>query len=197
MKTKAIIALTAALIGLCVLQFLLYTHDEPVSTAETDVNISENEIYIEGIEPIDEQGNIYDKSGYIVNNTQKFTERLNTEVNNMANDRADRDHIYDVAMGLWENAKSYYTVLGNSYEDDAYDLVDDAKSYVFNSEALAYNIMVYIKEGKTEYISRAMMCLSADSALLQNFRQTQEVYRQSHITETTTEALDTSEAQTE
>ncbi len=182
MKTKGIMALLAVLAALCVIQSLLAVRKTEETNTETD--ISEGEIYIEGTEPINEQDDIYDLSGYIVTNSQKFTQRLDEEVNNMANDKIEKDHLYEVANGIRINAKSYYTMLGNGYEEGAYELVDSAKSYVFNSEALAYNIMKYIKVGKTEYISRAMMCLSADEGLLYNFRKAQEEYRLSHPEET-------------
>ncbi|MCC8097818.1 MAG: hypothetical protein LIO44_04535 [Eubacterium sp.] len=124
-----------------------------------------------------EKPDLYDTSAYIFKNSQDYMERLKTEVNNMANSKSDNNHLYDVAESIRLNQISYYTSLSGYYDDSSEELVEACKSYVFNVEALAANIMEYIKDDKTKYISRAMICISNDESLSESFTNVAEAYK--------------------
>ncbi|MCD7904377.1 MAG: hypothetical protein LUC97_08345 [Clostridiales bacterium] len=152
----------------------------------------ESPVYEDGLAEIieipsgeEEQPNIYDLSGYIFKNSGSYMERLKTEVNNMANATSDNDHLYDVAESIRLNQISYYTMLSGRYEDDDTELIEACKSYVFNVEALAANIMEFINESRTKYISRAMLCIANDTALSNNFTSAAAAYKAAHTEEET------------
>ncbi len=178
-KNTTVILLFILLVILCLLQILI----EGISSPAFSVINETPEEYTAGIAndaDDDIPQDVYDVTGYIFKNSSDYMERLRTEVNNLANDKTDREHLYEVAESIRLNQISYYTTLNDAYAYDNYELVETCKTCVFNTEALAYNIMSYIRTGKTGYISRAMICISADSAASYKFRLAQENYRAAH-----------------
>lgn len=137
------------------------------------------------------KGDIYGNTSYMFNNSAAFMERLKTEVNNMANDKSDNDHLYDVAESIRINTINYYSILNGCYEDGNEELVNTCKAYVFNVEILAYNMMQFIKQGRTEYISRAMICIAAEGDCTSNFKNAEKEYLAKH----TANELPTTQAQ--
>ncbi|MCD8157709.1 MAG: hypothetical protein LUD77_02105, partial [Clostridiales bacterium] len=135
----------------------------------------------------EEKPDLYDTAAYIFQNSKDYMERLKTEVNNMANSTSDNEHLYDVAESIRLNQISYYTTLSGYYDSGSEELVKSCKSYVFNVEALAANIMEYIKDDKTKYISRAMICISNDTTLSSSFTSAAETYKASLPAEPETE----------
>lgn len=124
----------------------------------------------------DEEPSVYDLTGYIYKNSNAYMERLKSEVNDLANDTCDKEHLYEVANSIRLNQISYYTMLNGRYEEGDFDLVEACKSYAFNVEAMAANIMRFIDDGRTKYISRAMLCISADGQLAEGFSAAQSAY---------------------
>ncbi|MCD8089262.1 MAG: hypothetical protein LUD81_01310 [Clostridiales bacterium] len=132
---------------------------------------------ISGTEEIPEdEPDIYNLSGYIFKNSKSYMERLKAEVNNMANATGDSENLYSVAESIRLNQISYYTMLSQRYDNDNTELIEVCKSYVFNVEALAANIMEFINQGRTRYISRAMICISSDTALSNRFNAAAAAY---------------------
>ncbi len=191
-ENKRVFLLLGFLIILCILSICLNHKTATVFEPETDTSFSsfepvEEEIPIsEMTEEGGEEPSIYDLSGYIFKNSNAYCERLKSEVNDLANDTCDRDHLYEVASSIRLNQISYYTMLNGRYEEGDYDLVEACKSYCFNVETLAANIMKFIEIGRTKYISRCMICISADEQLKTNFYNAQSAYYNLHETETTT-----------
>lgn len=142
---------------------------EPYNKA--DDNLTEDQTAAETNEA--EKADVYDLTGYIYKNSREYMNRLKSEINDLANDTCDKDSLYVLAEGIRRNQLSYYTMLNESYEEGAFELVEGCKSYAFNVEAMAANIMKFIEVGRTKYISRAMICISADSKLSSDFLSAQ------------------------
>ncbi|MCD7855885.1 MAG: hypothetical protein LUG66_09785 [Clostridiales bacterium] len=194
-ENKWVLLLLVFLIILCFLSVCLNRKTATVFEPETDTSFSsfepvEEEISISEMTEEDEEPSIYGLSGYIFKNSNAFCERLKSEVNNLANDTCDRDHLYDVAASIRLNEISYYTMLNGRYEEGDFDLVEACKSYCFNVETMAANIMKFIEIGRTKYISRCMICISSDEQLKTNFYNAQSAYYNLYETETTTAAAE-------
>ncbi len=187
-----ILALLAAVLIVLIAVQIFINRDKPEAVfipleereSEEEEEASAENIEETETETAEEEPDIYDLSGYIFGNSQGYMERLKTEVNNMANASGDNDHLYDVAASIRLNQISYYTMLSRRYEEDNRELIEACKSYVFNVEALAANIMEYIKESRTRYISRAMICIAADKTLSNSFSAAAAEYKAAHPEET-------------
>lgn len=182
-KKNITLLLFGALVILCILQVIFSNKAEeaflPVPEGTTETVKEAYEETKEPVEPAieeDDGTDPYELTGYIYNNSKKYMERLKTEVNNLANDKSDTEHLYDVAESIRLNQISYYTMLNDAYDDEDDELIEKCKAYAFNVEALAYNIMRYVKTKQIGYISRVMICISSDSGAAWNFQKAQQNY---------------------